>query len=156
MASKLPKRHQRRTAFDPLHDAVDHVVDLAAEFLDQGIPFRLADLLNNHLLGRLGPDAADRVVVQRIPVDDGLHDSAGSVNLDDDLRFLAKLASGGRHECSFDRLKDDLRVDVLLAVKRVDDSQQLVRIHNVIRFPWTPHGSSARPSERNCDGRKSF
>jgi hypothetical protein len=47
--------------------SVDHVIDLATKLFDQRVAFGLADLLNNHLLGRLGPDPSDRLFVQDLP-----------------------------------------------------------------------------------------
>src|SRR5690606_706730 len=55
----VAERHGRRVVLVPLDDAVDELPDLTFELFDQRVPFGFTDLLNNDLLGCLGPDAAD-------------------------------------------------------------------------------------------------
>ena len=52
-----------------------------------------------------------------------------AVDRDDDVFQLAVVLLGGRDEGRLDRLKDDLLVDVLLAVERIDDAQHVSGIH---------------------------
>jgi hypothetical protein len=65
------------------------------------------------------------------------------MNMDIDIRLFAVLTSRSRHERRFDRLKDDLGFNVLVAVERIDDSQQLVRIHSSYNFSATRQSNSA-------------
>jgi hypothetical protein len=69
-ARLLPARHPRLGAaqfddhlgpFDPLDDAVHQLADAAVEFVEDGVAFGLADLLENHLFGGLRGDAAERI-----------------------------------------------------------------------------------------------
>jgi hypothetical protein len=76
---------------DPMDHSVDHVVDLAAELLDQRVSFRLADLLNNHLLGRLSPDPSDRLFVQDLTVQRRLQSARLAIDVDIDIRLFAVL-----------------------------------------------------------------
>ena len=49
----------------------------------------------------------------------------------DDFFFFAVLLLGGRDQRRLDRLKDDLLVDVLVAMDRIDDPQHFVGVHFV-------------------------
>ena len=46
-------------AFVALDDAADHLADQLGVFVEERVALRLADLLDHHLLGGLGGDAAD-------------------------------------------------------------------------------------------------
>ena len=52
-----------------------------------------------------------------------------AVDLDDDVGFFAVVLLGGRDERSLDPLEHDLFVDVLIAMDRIDDSQNFLGIH---------------------------
>ena len=56
--------------------------------------------------------AADRAVI--------------AIDMDDDVLFFAVVFLGGRDQGRFDAFEDDLLVDVLVAVDRVDDPKQFV------------------------------
>ena len=68
-------------ALGPLHQAGDHLADPLAVFFEDALPFRLANLLQNHLLGRLGGNAPQDVggfLYFHLSVDRGIGiDSAG-------------------------------------------------------------------------------
>ena len=52
-----------------------------------------------------------------------------AVDLHDDVGFFAVVLLGGRDERSLDPLEDDFLVDVLVAMDRIDDSQNFLGIH---------------------------
>ena len=100
-------------------------------FVVQGVALGLADLLDHHLLGGLGADAADGFFgverLRRCSVAE-IEPSSRSI-LTTMSGFFAVVLLGGRDERRLDRLEDDFLVDVLVAMDRVDDSQHFVGIH---------------------------
>ena len=95
-----------------------------------GISLGFADLLNDHLLGGLGADAArefgrvDLGAVMRAS-----EATVGPVDRDRDLGGLAILTGERGDERCLDRLKDDLFVDVFVAMDGIDDSQDFFWLH---------------------------
>ncbi len=117
-------------SFAALNHAGDHLADLFHILVDQRIAFGFANLLDDDLFGGLSPDAADHLFrIECFAVTAGIDGTVFARDADDDIRLLAVLALGRGHQRRFDGLENDLRVNVLVAVKRVDDSQQLVWIH---------------------------
>jgi len=56
--------------------------------------------------------------------------TVGAVDRDDNLSLLSVVLLGGRNQRGFDALEDDLFVDILIAVDRVDDTKQFVGVHS--------------------------
>ena len=48
--------------------------------------------------------------------------AVGAIDLNDDLRLFAVVLLGGRDQGRLDAVEDDLLVDILIAVDRVDDT----------------------------------
>ena len=119
------------------HDRVD-LVDVLVE---HDVALRLADALDDHLLGRLGRDPAQVEGDLDLALG-GLFvgpDGAGTaVDADDELARGAVLLAGRGQECGFDSLEKGLRIDVLLTVNRVDDPKQLGSLHGPsFRCNWS-------------------
>ena len=114
--------------------ALDHAGDqLPLEFLVfgvEGVAFGLADLLDHHLLGGLGADALGHFF--RRQGDAVVRSGDGAVLAIDgdlDVFLFAVVFFGGGDQRRFDALEDDLLVDVLVAVDRVNDPKQFAGIH---------------------------
>ena len=124
--------HGGGAAFVALDDAGDHLADQFVVFVVQSVPFGLANLLDHHLLGRLGADPADGFFrVQRNAVVGATDRTVFAVDLDDDVLVFAVLLLGGRNQRRLDRLEDDFLVDVLVAMDRIDDPQDFIGVHIV-------------------------
>ena len=105
-------------------------------FIEQRVPFGLADLLNHHLFGRLGTDPFGHFFRrQRLAVVGSRNRPVGAINLDDDLFVFAEVFLGGGDQRRFDPIEDDLFVDVFVAVDRVNDPKQFAGVH---RFSLSP------------------
>ena len=99
-------------------------------FVVERVALGLANLLDHHLLGGLGADAADGFFrVERLAFERAGDRAVFAVDLDFDVGFFAVVLLGGRDEGGFDAFEDDFLVDILVAVNRVDDSQHFVWIH---------------------------
>ena len=132
--------HGRRAAFVALDDAADHVADELGVFVVQGVALRLADLLDHHLLGGLGADAADGFFrVELAPVVGCPNRAVFAVDVHHDVGFFAVVLLGGRDQRSLDPLEDDFLVDVLIAVDRIDDSQDFLGIHGNLSAAYLAH-----------------
>ena len=109
--------------FDPRDHPRHHLADLLLELVVDRIPFGFANLLDDHLLGGLGADAArefggvDLGTVMRAG-----EAATGPVDRDGNLGSLTVLTGERGNERCFDRLKDDLFVDVFVAMNGIDDS----------------------------------
>ena len=57
--------------------------------------------------------------------------AVGAVDLDDDFGFFAVVLLGGGDQRRLDALEDDLFVDILIAMDRVDDAKQFVGVHSL-------------------------
>src|SRR5207247_10359026 len=66
----------RGAGVEALNDAPDQFTLLAVVPVEDAVAFGLADLLDHHLLGRLGGDAAERLRVDRLAATSG-GDGAG-------------------------------------------------------------------------------
>ena len=58
---RLAEGDDGRAAFEALHGAVHQVALHGRVFVEDGVALRLADLLDHHLLGALGGDAAQQL-----------------------------------------------------------------------------------------------
>jgi len=124
---------RRRGAFEAGDHARHHLADLLLELVVDCIPLRFADLLDDHLLGGLRTDAARQFLrVEFDAVTAARHLAIGPVDGDGDLRFFAILPLQCRDESRLDRLEDDLLVDVLVAMNRVDDAEDFFWLHGVL------------------------
>ena len=131
----IPQRNRGGAVFVFLHHAGDHLPHQFVILVVQGIAFGFANLLDDHLLGSLSDDAAQcflRVELHAI-VRAG-NRAAHSVDVDRDIFIFAVLLFRRRYQRSFDRLEDDFLVDVLIAVDRIDDSQNFSCVHRRVRF----------------------
>ena len=128
--------------FVALHHAGDHLADQLVIFVVQSVALGLANLLDHHLLGGLR-DAADGLLgIEGNAVVRAADRAVFAVDVDDDVFFFAVLLLGGRDQRRLDGAEDDFLVDVLVAMDRVDDSQQFVGIHSPLR--GTPNCRSGR------------
>ena len=59
-----------------------------------------------------------------------LDGAAGAIDLDNDVRLLPVVLLSGGNQRRFDPLEDNLFVDILVAMDRVNDSQQFVGVHS--------------------------
>jgi hypothetical protein len=116
-----PKLNDGQTSLGSLHDPRDQLSNLVLELVHSRISLRFANLLNDHLLGGLSTDATDLFLVQFPAIAGGADRPAIPCDLHVDVRFFAELLLGCHHQRSFDRLEHQFRVDVLLAVQRIDD-----------------------------------
>ena len=82
-----------------------------------------------------------------------------AIDGDHDVLFFAVVLLGGGHQGRFDGLEEDLLVDVLLAVDRIDDPQDFARIHHRSISPcpgYKAAGNAPVPTpERDGDSRPS-
>ena len=112
-----PQGHGRGTAFSSLNDARNHLADLFLEFVDQRIAFGFADLLNDYLLCRLSANSPDHLGIDHFAVTGPLQGTCFAVDRDHDVRLFAVLLSRSRNKRRLDRLKDVLRIDVLVSMQ---------------------------------------
>jgi hypothetical protein len=113
-----------------LHDPRDELTLFLVVFVVQRVAFGLADLLNDDLLGGLSDDSAQRLAfVERGAVVRAGDRTVGAIDTDDDLLVLAVLLIGRGNQRRHDGLEHDLFFNVLVAMNRIDDSQQFARIH---------------------------
>ena len=119
----------------------------------EGVAFRFANLLDNHLLGGLSGDAtqevADLVFFKGLAIDGRRRLPAVAVDVDVDLALFAEVLPGRGDDRLFDPFEHDLLVDVLIAMDRIDDSQDLAAVHG---FPSAlsrlgSHPGSVDPSD---------
>ena len=61
-----------------------------------------------------------------------------AVDIHDDIGFFAVVLLGGRDERSLDPLEHDFLVDVLIAMDRIDDSQNFLGIHGNLSAAYSP------------------
>jgi hypothetical protein len=115
------------------YHARHHLADLLLELVVDGVALGFTDLLDDHLLGRLGADPAGEFRgVERLAVVRAGDLAVLAVDLDRDDGRLAELPRQGRDQRGLDRLEHDLLVDVLVAVDRVDDAEDFFGLHGVL------------------------
>ena len=100
----------------------------------QRIPLGFTELLDHHLLGRLGRNTTkDRAqIIGRNLYPRTMHGwfARGPVDMDLDLRFFTVVPTCGREDRLFDSFKDDTLVDVLVAVDGVDQPEKFGSVHH--------------------------
>ncbi len=148
----------RGAPFISLYDAGDELALFFFVFVEQRVAFGFAHLLNDHLLGRLGDDAAQRFAFVERRVIVGARDRAVvAIDADHDFLVFAVLLFRGGNQRSLDGLEHDFLFDVLIAMDRIDDSQQFARIHKTLPLcrPWRSQfelsgcsDAAGRPSRR--------
>ena len=144
----VAQRHRGGPPLVPLDDPADHLAHLSVVFVVQRVAFGLANLLDDHLLGGLGADPPDHLFgIQRHAVAVSADRAVFAVDVDHDLGLFAVVLPGRGDQRRFDRLEDDLFVDILVAVDRVDDPQHFSWIHGTRRLSerslHSPSGWSA-------------
>ena len=98
----------------------------------------LADLLDHHLLCGLRPNSLRHLLgIQGNAVVASADSSVFPINLYQNLFVFAVVLLGSGNQRGLDTLEDDLLVDVLIAVDRVNDPQQFAGVH---RFSLSPLG----------------
>jgi len=122
-----------RPALVPLHHPGHQLVGQLPVFLVQGIPLRLADLLDHDLFGGLGGHALRDFLGRQRHAIVGAGDRAVlAIDLQHDVLVFPVVLLGGRNQRCLDALEDDLFIDVLFAVDRVYDPQQFAGVHRFL------------------------
>ena len=126
----ITERNSRRAAFASLYDATDHLAKHFLVFVVQRVTFGFADLLNDDLFGGLRANSTDGVLgIDRSSITGGLHRAVNAVDDNRNIGLLAVVFFGRRKHRRFNRLKYNFRIDMLVSVDRVNDPQDLSRIH---------------------------
>ena len=107
---------------EPLHRAAHQHALLGYEFLVDALAFGLPDLLDNHLLCRLGGDPAEHLRVYAFISSDGRDLAAFAVYFYGDVLVGAVVLPCSQLQCALNCLKDNLFVDVLVLVQAIDKS----------------------------------
>ena len=114
-----------RPPLEPLHRAGDQVAPLILELVEEAVALGLADLLDDHLLGRLGRDPAELGGVHLDPVLGRVDRPGVAVDVDLDLGRIGIVLAGRRGERRLDPIEQDILGDILVAVDAVDDPDQI-------------------------------
>ena len=126
----VAETHRGRAPFVPLNDTGHHLAELLVVFVVERVALCFADLLDDDLLGRLCDDPSHRLFgIEGDAVVGAADRAVATVDIQYDLLIFAILFFGGGDERSFDRLKDDLFLDIFVAVDRVDDPQHFAGVH---------------------------
>ena len=128
-----PEGDGGRGPFEAAHDTRDHQADLFLELVVDRIPLRFADLLDDDLLGRLGTDPPrqfGRVDLHTVTA--AMDAPVGTIDRDLHIGGFAVLPRQSGDEGRLDRLKDDLLVDVFVAVNRIDDAEDFFWLHGCL------------------------
>ena len=84
--------------FKPADHARHHLADLFLELVVDGVPLGLANLLDDHLLGRLSPNPTGEFGrIQRLAIVRAGDFAVGAINRDRDLGGFAVLSREGSH-----------------------------------------------------------
>ena len=131
LARDLLAARQQRLALAERHDggagvhagdgADDEFALLAGELVEDRVRFGLADLLDDHLLGRLRGDAAERLGVEFQLAVAGDDVPGGLVDGDEDALFDAEVPLGGDLDGRRDAAEDRLAGDLPLLVELVHE-----------------------------------
>src|SRR5262249_20294149 len=125
------KRYDRGRSLIPRYDSGDHRADFRAEFTEERIAFSFADFLDDDLLGGLRSDAAANFgLVHWLRVVRARDFARFTIDDDDNIRQLTVVLLCSRDERRFDGLEDDLLVNALLSMERIDDAEHVSRIHD--------------------------
>ena len=103
-------------------DGADHEFALlAGELVEYRVRFGLANLLDNHLLGRLRGDAAERFGVEFVLAVAGDDVAGGLVDLNEDAFLDAEVPLGGHLDGGRDAVEDGLLGNLAFFVQRLDE-----------------------------------
>ena len=116
-------------AFEASDGAVDQVALLRRVFAEDGVALCFADLLDHHLLGGLGGDAAEFPRVDGFLAELGVDRAGIAVDGDRDDRAFAVFLFSRQLQGGFDAGEDDLAVDVFLVLHLVDNAHQIGTFH---------------------------
>ncbi len=143
------QRDRGGAVFVALHDAGDELPDFTVVLVIERVAFGFADLLDDDLLSGLSADAADRFfLVEQFAVVRGRDGAVLPIDRDGDLFVLAVVLLGGGDQRGLNRLENDLFVDVLFAMDRVDDSQKFLSIHHPLTYA---RNGLLKTELSNCD-----
>ena len=124
------KRHGGHRPLMAAYNARHHEANLLFILVVDRVSLSLADLLNDHLLGRLSTDAARKFLgVDFDAVMRAADTAVFPINSDHDFGVLAILFGERRDERRLNRPEDDLFVDVLVAMDGVYDAKNFVGLH---------------------------
>ena len=93
---------------EPLDGAGDQVALLVLELVEEAVALGLADLLDDHLLGGLGGDPAERLGVEFVVAVSGDDVAGGPVDADEHAFLDLEVAFGGQLMAASMPSKDDL------------------------------------------------
>ncbi len=126
----LAQVHDHVRALVALDRAVHERADLLDVLVEDDVPLRLADLLDHDLLGGEGRDAAEVAqVLDRTLAVERRDVARVAVDLDHDVLVRAELLLRRREKGALDPLEDELLVDRLLTMERVDDPEDVPALH---------------------------
>src|SRR6185312_3276349 len=117
----LAEGNDGRAGIDARDRADQKLALFAAELVINRVRFRLADLLDHHLLGGLGGDAAERFRVEFEFAVASEDVSGGLIDFHEHAFFDLEVAFGGQLNGGFDAVEDDLARDLLFLVHLVDE-----------------------------------
>ena len=136
MASRAAiERDDGGAGIDPLDGAADQLALLRFVLVEDAVALGLADLLDHHLLGGLGGDAAEHFRVDRLFALLGDDFAVGPVDVHDDDRLVFIFAGdaggslGGQLQRRFDAFEDHVFGDIAIAVHHVHEPKQFVPVH---------------------------
>ena len=125
--TKIDRRH---TAIGLPDDTADDIADLLPILQQQCVPLGLLDLLNDDLFRGLSPDPSDLVIPQRLSLQGGGDPPILAVELYLDIGVLTVLSLGSCLQRRFDRREDKFLANILLAMQRIDVTEDVLRIHD--------------------------
>ena len=130
---RLAEADDRRPALDLGHGSGHDLIAELGVFVVQGVPFRLANLLDHHLFGGLSRNSpeqiAQRIGINGLPVRLDRRVAVTAIDVNLDLIVFAEVLARGRQDRLLDALEHDLLVDALVAMNRVHDAKQLGTVH---------------------------
>ena len=109
----------------------DEVAALVLELVEEAVPLGLADLLDDHLLGRLGGDPPQLGGIHLDPVLGRIDGPGLAIDVDLDLGGVGVVLPGRGRERRLDPVEQDILGDILVAVNAVHDPDQI----NAHSFP---------------------
>ena len=113
-----------------LHHPRDQLVHLRLKLFDQSVSFGLAELLYDHLLGRLRTNSTDHFLIFQVgAVAVARNLALFPVDLKNNACFFAVVLPSSRHQGGLDGAEHDLLFDILVPVHRIDNSQQITGLH---------------------------
>src|SRR5207237_4316635 len=121
----LAQRDDGRAGVDAGDGPDDQLALLGRVLVVNGVRLGLADLLDHHLLGGLGGDAAEGLRVDLLVALLGGDVAGGPVDVDVDALLDGEVPLGGELDGGLDPAEDDVAGDLLLLVHHVDELEDL-------------------------------